>query len=319
MGFSAKDKAKEIDDVSRWWRTYPTGAEKGKWLKSTQPLGVLKSYLDDVYEPARRLVRSASATRLTYTRDADVSTTPLRRTTSFSSLSPSHSLHSSERSAQRLIPAFTSYQPKLAAYHQAVLNFRPTRPYTSPTPLKVRKTEFDVNNCRRKCDQHRFQVVYDRAAEDQRKSYGRIRDEPSRQRFYAPTSWPRWTYSHSWYEGRLKGLERMSPWLYRNYDRQEERPYMSYMTVRSHSGPWQLRKWQGSWHSFTPYRLQVVNYHQHYRLWSFSRFARGPYWKYLVPSGVLLVVLVSCVYHICLILWITTIMFSLIIIMRGFV
>lgn len=129
----AKEKAKEIDEATRWWSSYP----HGKYSKLTRPLGMFKTYLNDVFEPAKRLVRSASVTRLTYTRDADVSTTPLKRSNSYSSLSPSHALDVSERTVTRYIPTYTSYNVKPASWYNAVRNYRSPEVYRRYEPYKV--------------------------------------------------------------------------------------------------------------------------------------------------------------------------------------
>lgn len=84
--------------------------------------------------------------------------------------------------------------------------------------------------------------------------------------FPFPTALPRWSYPVKYLEGKLRGLNIASPFMYTNYDRQDDRSYMRYMTVQSVSSPWNLWKWQGSYYTYRPYKMHIVNYHYSYRI-----------------------------------------------------
>jgi len=78
----------DINDRVRWWDSYPARG----YNQRTQARDQFASYLDDVFGKPRRLARSASASGVTYYRDAIVSEKPVQRSTTYSSLSPSHAL-----------------------------------------------------------------------------------------------------------------------------------------------------------------------------------------------------------------------------------
>jgi len=79
----------DIDQRTRWWSSYPARG----YNQRTQAHETLDNYLTDVFLQPRCLARTASATNLTYYKDAgDRTEKPLHRSPSFSSLSPSHGL-----------------------------------------------------------------------------------------------------------------------------------------------------------------------------------------------------------------------------------
>lgn len=136
-GLSPRTKLHETDlELStRWWGDY-----KGSFTQRAKPTDTFNSYIGEVFSRPKKAVRSASATSLTYTREANLSTTDvgLRKTPSVSSLSPSHRLSFDERTAERVIPTYRSYKPESGSWYTKT--YAPTT-WRSTQPDYVAKTE----------------------------------------------------------------------------------------------------------------------------------------------------------------------------------
>uniref|UniRef100_A0A915HPY9 Uncharacterized protein n=1 Tax=Romanomermis culicivorax TaxID=13658 RepID=A0A915HPY9_ROMCU len=91
------------DDINRrtkWWPSYPSVG----FNERSQARQVLNEFVVDAFIQPRCLAKSASAVSLTFIRDAgDRTFQPLRRTTSYSDLSPSHALPYDSRVAPRIV------------------------------------------------------------------------------------------------------------------------------------------------------------------------------------------------------------------------
>ncbi|KRZ90263.1 hypothetical protein D917_02227 [Trichinella nativa] len=100
MAPSVSNKYDElIEHRTRWWSTYPTYGFNVK----AKPRDTLDRIVSDVFGAPRKLARSVSAASLTYFREADVGLSGLKRSPTYSSLSPSHALPYDLRVATRYI------------------------------------------------------------------------------------------------------------------------------------------------------------------------------------------------------------------------
>lgn len=126
----------DIDTRTRWWDTYPARG----FNQRTQARDQFASYLDDVFGKPRRLARSASASGTTYIREAVVSEKPVQRSTTYSSLSPSHALPYDLRVPQRFISSSTHRKVSMDKWYTdsyAPVKFHETqlavsKPYVTP-------------------------------------------------------------------------------------------------------------------------------------------------------------------------------------------
>ncbi|KAL1235778.1 Tyrosine decarboxylase [Trichinella pseudospiralis] len=100
MAPSVSNKYDElIEQRTRWWSTYPTYGFNVK----AKPRDTLDWIVGDVFGAPRKLARSVSAASLTYFRESDVGLKGLKRSPTYSSLSPSHALPYDLRVATRYI------------------------------------------------------------------------------------------------------------------------------------------------------------------------------------------------------------------------
>lgn len=121
----------DIDQRTRWWSSYPaTGFNERANARET-----LDSFVNDAFLNSRCLARTASATNLTYYRDAgDRTDKPLIRSPSFSSLAPSHALPYDLRVPTRYLPAFQARKTETHKWYNnayAPQQFNETRRYGS--------------------------------------------------------------------------------------------------------------------------------------------------------------------------------------------
>ncbi|KFD52518.1 hypothetical protein M513_06552 [Trichuris suis] len=123
----------QIESRTRWWPTY---GSYGFSLRAT-PRDTYGSYVRDVFTKPRKLYRSVSVSSLSCYRDTDdVVGIKLKKSPSYSSLSPSHALPYDCRVPQRYIEQI---RPKQVEAENWYLN--------SYTPYRFRRTMLDLGCC----------------------------------------------------------------------------------------------------------------------------------------------------------------------------
>jgi len=150
----------------------------------------------------RKLARSASATNLTYIREADVSeTVGLKRSPSWSSLSPSHMLCYTDRTADRYVPVHRMYTPVMTEWYN--------RTYM---PYRHRETIYPYGkNLHR--DEEPLRPAYYRSTRVELPFYRRPAS-------YYPKSYLQGSQDHlnKFCSRYLKNLDFQAPYIYRNRD-----------------------------------------------------------------------------------------------------
>jgi len=223
-----------LENVTKWWDGYSMDS----YRIAARPYQAFQSYMGEIYDKSKGTARSASAVKSTYFHETlEPQIRGAERTTSYSSLSPSHGLCPSDRHAERFIEAFTSYSPKPASWYQEASLPRYMHESMSYRPPVHGSTD----------------------TEGWWKDYwNEYRNTTVPRRNKGPSNLPRWIYPYIYFAGQTHGVRMMMPFTFTNYELEDQRKFLRYVIGRRVESPYSLQKWNKQRLAYRPYSQQLV-------------------------------------------------------------
>uniref|UniRef100_A0A914VCC4 Uncharacterized protein n=1 Tax=Plectus sambesii TaxID=2011161 RepID=A0A914VCC4_9BILA len=151
--FKNSDHHDNIELATKWWDDYPVR----KYTDFARAQDTYSSYISDVWQKPKRLMRSASYSSLTYVKEAQHEL-PIKRAPSVSSLAPSHALPYNFRVPERIVHTIPTYTPRsrdwytkayapsrytdtLASLRRPLTKIHPSFEYSSHVPYYTFQTK----------------------------------------------------------------------------------------------------------------------------------------------------------------------------------